>query len=122
MENRNRNRNRNRQANVYLKASIEDINCSVILSAGYDRKKDEYYMVSIEFTKEHSYGPNFWDNGNYIFETFYPMLKRYVECNLTSQDTEEFESFIMNVNEEEVLDIIDIIEEGIDWGWNKAKL
>lgn len=112
----------NRIRNVYTNTSIQDINGSVILSAGYDRKKDEYYMVTIEFTKEHSYGPDFWDNGKYIFETFYPMLKRYVERNLTSQDTKEFESFIMKVGEEEVLDIIDIIEEAIDWEWNKAKL
>ena len=107
---------------VYISMVITNIGSTVNLSTGWDRMKNEYYMITLEFTKEHSYGSDYWDNPKYIFNTFHPMLKRYVGRNLTLQDKEEFKDFLRRVSEEEILELIDIIEEAIDLNWDKLDL
>lgn len=111
-----------KKRDVYFSKTISNIDNSFILSVGYDRHKDEHYMLTIQFTDQHSYGPSYWDNDRYIFDIFYPMLKRYVERTLTTEDNNEFEDFLTKVDEDDVLEIIDILEEAIDIGWNKLKI
>jgi hypothetical protein len=83
---------------------------------------NELTMPSIAFKNHVIFGTNFFDNDKWIFETFYPLLQKWKNRTLTTLDkeTELYQEFKGDEWEEGYIDhIIDLIEEAIDFGWNK---
>lgn len=78
------------------------------------------YASSIEFKLEGEH-EIFWDNPDFIFGTLLESLKRFRDRKMTNADEIILENLTW-LNEDYCLDIIEIIEKGIELGWNKVKL
>lgn len=85
--------------------------------------KLDYCMVSFNFNDPANNNlQEGWDNGQYVFDIFYPYLKRYQARTITPQDLEDndFKSIKhLTDNPEWVDQAVDIIEDGIRLNWNK---
>jgi len=111
-----------RDVTIYM--AIENPDASVSLSALYIPTKQKYSMPSINFDKHSMFGTEFWDNGNFVFGEFYTFLSKWKNRTLSIEDLEtdiyqEYEAW--KWKEEDVDELIDIIEQGIDFGWNKLE-
>lgn len=103
---------------IYM--TIANVDNTVEMTAGYDPVKKEYYMPSLNFKGGHPLGPDYYDSENYIFETFWPFLKRWDERMLTEEDKKEFPKWV-ELNDENVLDLLDIFEQAVEFGWDKLE-
>lgn len=90
---------------------IADVNDEIKYTANYSDKDKSYYMPALMFDGE------FWDNPKYVFETFYPILKRFLSREMTPYDKEEIEGIRLSF--EKVNSLIDIIDRAREMGWHK---
>lgn len=106
--------------NILMYMTISDYNEDFEMTALYDSSTKKYYMPALQFLVDSPFGNIYWDNDDFIFDTFYPVLQRWKERSLTKKDKKKF-SDELNAPEEFLLRIIDVIEQGIELGWNKLK-
>lgn len=106
--------------NTLMYMTISDYNEDFEMTALYDSSTKKYYMPALQFLVDSPFGNTYWDNDDFIFDTFYPVLQRWKERSLTKKDKKKF-SDELNAPEEFLLRIIDVIEQGIELGWNKLK-
>ena len=59
-----------------------------------------------------------WDNSDYLINTFYPILQRFVSRTLTKEDKEEILD-VYNILENDAEEILEIFEKAIELKWFK---
>ena len=71
----------------------------------YDFDKKEYSMPSFHYKNGQE---QYWDNQEFLFDEFYPILKRFKDRMLTFKDREEFKDIWYLMTEDWVNDVIEI--------------
>lgn len=100
--------------NGFMYLTICNSNDTIKLSANYDFKKEKYYFPYLEFSNI------YWDNESFIFETFYDFLIRYVDHRLVeASDDKLFEELKDLLTDDWAADMIEIIEQGLKFNWDK---
>lgn len=82
----------------------------------------KYTMPSIEFKEHIIFQNENWDHGVWIFGEFYEFLKKWKNRTLSVEDieTDIYQEYNGNEwQETDVDDLIDLIEQAIEFGWDK---
>jgi hypothetical protein len=100
--------------NIMVYHTIANQDDTIKLSIMENEK--ELYMPSLEFVEFDEY----WDNPKYLFGELYESIDNYVNKTVGFEHLGELKDLDW-LNEEIARDILEILEEGIKRGWDKAE-
>jgi hypothetical protein len=97
----------------------DDIKLSALIG-----KDGEGIMPSLVFVHESGNESKdiYWDNPDYIFGDLVKFLDRWTNRSCKKGDKKEFSDIWKLLNEEFVLELSEILKEGITLGWDKTKI
>jgi hypothetical protein len=99
--------------------TVANHNDTIKLSAGYDLKKNCYYMPSLEIK---DFGVEIsWDAVRFLFGDLLVALRNFRDRILTKENIDNLGDLrgVLEQNEGVCEDLIEILERGIEKGWDK---